>query len=195
MGMKQMIFFNLGKSAMMTVFISAMMAVPVYGDDTNSIRIFSESRMAYATLNGDGVIGIQFADRSRTQKVYHCSPVAAVFSNDGALLCTAGQRECGGTSFKVWRLSDGKLISRLTSEANGVPLMAFSKGKDWLACVGGQSTVAVWDIVSGKMTWSTQLNRKVVALSFADEDCSLLVTCRNESPKRFGASDGGMLHD
>jgi WD40 repeat protein len=194
-----MILAKIGKFSAITriccgvLFFSAVAnssgAVLDDGERTNSLKVFADDLKTYAVANADGVITIAPGDGGLSHKLYHCSPVAMIFSTDATLLCSAGRRHGGGTTLKIWRVGDGKLLSKLSSETDETPVMAFSKLKDALAFTAGSSTVTVCDIVEGKRRWSVPLNRRVVALLFSDDGRSVIATCRNGSTRRLAVSD------
>ena len=162
------------------------------GEGPKPLTIFTPDRKLSAVLSTDGLIEVRSADGTFLRKFHQCSPIGAVFSPDGALLCSAGRPRAGIVSFKVWRLSDRKVFTQFTSNTTDIPLMAFSANNDLFASTVGRTRVALFEIPQGKQRWSIALNRPIAALSFEEND-TVVVQHSGGKLKRLAVQDGKLL--
>jgi WD40 repeat protein len=146
----------------------------------------------FVRLSPTGSIRYFSADGELVRTFYQCSPVAAAFSSDGALLCSAGESE-GGTTLHIWRLSDGKLLGKIKTSAEQPPLLAFSGDNKLLAATVGNTRLSVWELPSGQLRWFASVNRPISALAFDQPGSAVIVKCTNNSTKRLAALDGAVL--
>ncbi len=158
-----------------------------------ALTVFTPDRKFFASLSPAGTIKYCAADGAVLRTFHQCSPSSAVFSKDGALLCSAGQYNRGVGAIKVWRVADGQLIAKLNSESDEVPKLAFSADARLLACTAGKSRINLWEIPESKLRWSASLNRGITSLSFDKSEATVIARCADKSSKRLAVVDGGLI--
>jgi WD40 repeat protein len=110
---------------------------------------------------------------------------SVAFSPDGRLVGSwCGSSSNAGDSrdyaLHLWDLQTGKAVTTLENATKEITAFAFSPDGRTIAC-GGASTVAVYEIASGKMLWSSAegLKGNVDALAFTSDGSTLATGCYN----------------
>jgi len=139
------------------------------------------------------ILSFRGADGAVLRTFYQCSPRAAVFSNDGTLLCSAGQHDRGVGAIMVWRVADGKLLCKFNGNTDEVPILSFSPDARSLAGTAGKSRINLWEIPDGKLRWSAPLSRGITSLGFDQSGTNVIARCADKSSKRLATMDGGLI--
>jgi len=96
-------------------------------------------------------------------------------------------------SVKVWRVSDGKLLSVLDNDMSEVPILSFSDDATLLSCTTGKSRVILWDIPQNKSRWTNSVGPGITSLRFEKQDATVIAECADKSTRRLSMQNGELL--
>jgi WD40 repeat protein len=158
-------------------------------DDSDSNSLDSEAAGTEPHLYGDAVMVPQMSDSKAEGaeitvgqgRVFrdHSKPVKIVtFSPDSTIVASAGGGSWlggGDTAIRLWRVSDGRLLRKLTGHNRTVNKIVFSPGGEFLASCCSKTTF-LWRMPDGKCL--STLGGGAHDLAFSIDGTRLAALCR-----------------
>ena len=135
-----------------------------------------------ATADSDGVRVYDLPGKRQIRTLQHFAVKSVAFSPDGNILASAGQDEPSNVasgnihySVKLWRMSTGELIKRLSADSLTTNLSAqfysaaFSPDGNLMAASGIDNTIRVWNTKDYGSPKVIQARNAVLSISFSPD--------------------------
>src|SRR5439155_2021244 len=120
--------------------------------------------------------------RLGTVRFLHAGIVRAVaFSLEGTTLASAGVDKM----IRLWDVTTGKELQRLSGHANWVYCIAFSPDRKTLASAGVDQTIRLWNLATGKEFRQLRGHQKAVNSIAFSLDGKVLASGSNDQTIRF----------
>src|SRR5438094_767189 len=93
----------------------------------------------------------------------------------------------------TWRVSDGRLLDKLTEHVGTIEHLAFSPDGTRLATSSREGRLTCWQTGGAKLLWSAAAPNNVVSLGFAADSAAVFSASPSGTINLFDAAEGKHL--
>ena len=172
----------------------AIPLLPPLGGGTHDVQFSRDGRLLLAMGNATTVW--DSSDGKIVGGPFENNGTSARFSPDGQLVLIGGGYGWAdyGPEVKVWRISTGELVTKLSHETNA-GFAQFSPDGQWVVTTSADRTARLWDWRTGKpLTEPLRHDGDVVWVDVSADSKQVVTISRDQTARIWQAGSGKLLH-
>jgi len=122
-----------------------------------------------ATSGADGALCVWDLETRDKLLTLEAGVTAVCFDHTGRYLAAGTFSQSGGQSVIVWDFDKQEKVFDLPGHNDRINAVAFSPDGSWLVSGGDDSTVRVWNVLTGRLVVARQFDAAVQSLSFSPD--------------------------